>query len=256
MNLHKVAGDSNMVTRVIVNGAHGKMGMMAAETINNHPDFELVAGLSRKDDLPLTIAATKAQIVIDLTRADCVYTNALAIINSGAHPIIGTSGLLSEQIEHLKYLCATKQLGGIIAPNFSIGAVLMMRFAALASRYLPDVEIIEAHHQQKFDAPSGTAMKTAEMIAAARKSPKNESPNHELVPGARGGLHHGIPIHSLRLPGVIAKQEVMFGNVGETLTIMHNSIDRTCFMPGIILCCQKVQQLQTLYYGMEQILDD
>ncbi|MDP1603518.1 MAG: 4-hydroxy-tetrahydrodipicolinate reductase [Legionella sp.] len=245
-----------MPARVIINGANGKMGALATATINAHPDFELVACLSRGDDLAKSVAETGAQIVVDLTRADCVYANSLAIIESGAHPVIGTSGLRDDQIENLKNLCRNKQLGGIIAPNFSISAVLMMRFAAMASRYLSDVEIIEAHHPQKFDAPSGTALKTAEMIAASRKLSKNEASSHELIPGARGGLHQGIPIHSLRLPGVVARQEVIFGNIGETLSITHNSIDRASFMPGIILCCLKVQKLQTLYYGLEHLLDD
>lgn len=245
-----------MTTRVIINGARGKMGALACDTINQHPEFELVARLSREDNLADAIAENSPQIVIDLTRADSVYANTLAIINSGAHPVIGTSGLLPEQIDYLQSLCRDKKLGGIIAPNFSIGAVLMMRFAGLAARYLNQVEIIETHHQQKFDAPSGTAMKTAEMIAAAR-TPLPEQPlSHELVAGARGGQHHGVAIHSLRLPGVVAKQEVIFGSAGETLSITHNSIDRASFMPGIILCCQKVQTIQALYYGLEQFLDD
>ena len=245
-----------MTTRVIINGARGKMGALACDTINQHPEFELVAQLSREDNLIDAIAHNAPQIVIDLTRADSAYANTLAIINSGAHPVIGTSGLLPEQINYLQRLCSEKQLGGIIAPNFSIGAVLMMRFASLAARYLNQVEIIETHHQQKFDAPSGTAMKTAEMIAAARACVPDNITSHELMAGARGGLHHGVAIHSLRLPGVVAKQEVIFGNIGETLSITHNSIDRASFMPGIILCCQKVQTIQSLYYGLEQFLED
>lgn len=244
-----------MTARVIVNGALGKMGLMACATLIKHPDFELVAQLSRGDDLRAAIAGTRADIVVDLTRADSAYDNSLAIIESGAHPVIGTSGLLPSQIEHLGALCEQNKLGGIIAPNFSIGAVLMMRFSALAARYLPDVEIIETHHQQKFDAPSGTAMKTAELIASSRHKEQTTNVGHELIPGARGGSHHGISIHSLRLPGVVAKQDVIFGATGETLTLSHNSIDRASFMPGIILCCQKVRHLQTLYYGMEQLLD-
>lgn len=243
-----------MATRVIVNGAKGKMGTLACETISNHPDFELVGSLTRQDNLCLAITDTKAQIVIDLTRADCVYENSLTIIESGAHPVIGTSGLLEPQIKTLKRLCDEQKLGGIIVPNFSISAVLMMRFAAEAARWLSEVEIIEAHHQQKFDAPSGTAMKTAEMIAETRGVNKNAMTSHEIVPGARGGFHHGVSIHSLRLPGVLARQQVIFGNSGETLTITHDSIDRVSFMPGVILACQQVQQLDSLYYGLEHLL--
>ena len=244
-----------MVSRVIVNGARGKMGSLACETIQNHPAFELVAGLNRGDDLGRAIIETKAHIVIELTRADCVYENSLTIIQNNAHPVIGASGLCPEEIETLQQLSAQKNLGGMIAPNFSIAAVLMMHFAATAAHFVTEVEIIETHHQQKLDAPSGTAMKTADMIAAARQNKKNELPLKELVAGARGASHHGVNIHSLRLPGVLARQEVIFGNTGETLTISHDSIDRSSFMPGVILSCERVQQLNTLFYGLENLLE-
>ena len=244
-----------MSTRVIVNGAQGKMGVLACKSVQNHPEFQLIASLGRGDDLQSEIIRTRAQIVIDLTRADCVYENSLAIINLGAHPIIGTSGLLEEQIQTLNKLCEEKKLGGIIVPNFSISAVLMMRFAADAARLLPEVEIIEAHHPQKLDAPSGTAIKTAEVIAAARGMAKTKLPLKELLPGARGATHHDVNIHSLRLPGILARQQVIFGNIGETLTITHDTIDRSSFMPGLILACQRVQALDGLYYGLEHVLD-
>lgn len=243
-----------MLNRVIVNGAKGKMGSLTCDTLNQHKEFELVAQLGREDDLAQAIRYTQAQIVVDLTRADSVYQNALTIINQGAHPVIGTSGLLPDQIKELSNLCESRRLGGIIAPNFSISAVLMMIFAAKAAEYFPEVEIIEAHHQQKLDAPSGTALKTAEMIAGARKKPKNKLDLKELVPGARGGVHYDINIHSLRLPGVIARQQVIFGSEGETLTITDDCIDRRSFMPGVVLCCQKVLELTTLIYGLEHIL--
>lgn len=243
-----------MSTRVIVNGVHGKMGSLAKITIEKHPEFELVAGLGKTDNLAEAIAKTRAEIVVDLTRADCAYANTLTIIESGAHPVIGTSGLLDEQIRTLTEHSRAKNLGGLIVPNFSIAAVLMMRFASQAAKYLADVEIIEAHHQQKYDAPSGTAIKTAEMIAAARVSAYEAVSSKELLPGVRGGVYQGVPIHSLRLPGVLARQQVIFGSVGETLTLSHDSIDRACFMPGVILCCQKVKELTTLQYGLETIL--
>ncbi|MCW8470603.1 4-hydroxy-tetrahydrodipicolinate reductase [Fluoribacter gormanii] len=243
-----------MLTRVIVNGAKGKMGALACETLDNHQEFELVAQLGKEDDLAQAIKDTKAQIVVDLTRADCVYQNSLTIINHGARPVIGTSGLLPGHIKELTALCESHRLGGIIVPNFSISAVLMMVFAAKAAEYFPEVEIIEAHHQQKLDAPSGTALKTAEMIASARKNPKNKLNLKELIPGARGGVHCDINIHSLRLPGVIARQQVVFGSLGETLTITDDCIDRRSFMPGIILSCQKVTGLSTLIYGLEHLL--
>lgn len=243
-----------MLTRVIVNGAMGKMGALACATLAKHPEFELVAQLTRQDDLAKIIIETKAQVVVELTRADCVYENTLTIINQGARPVVGASGLMASQIETISDLCLANQLGGIIAPNFSIAAVLMMTFAAKAAEYFSEVEIIEMHHQQKLDAPSGTALKTAELIAAARKNEKNKLDLKELIPGARGGCYEDIPIHSLRLPGVLARQEVIFGTLGETLSITHDSIDRVSFMPGIILACQKVQGLTRLVYGLEHLI--
>jgi 4-hydroxy-tetrahydrodipicolinate reductase len=245
-----------MTIRIIVNGASGKMGYLACQTIDNHAEFELVASLGRYDNLSTAITSTNAQIVVDLTRADSVYKNSLAIIDSGACPVIGTSGLTSEQIVYLTKRCTLKELGGIIVPNFSISAVLMMRFVATVACYLPDVEIIEAHHPKKFDAPSGTAIKTAEMIAQARQQSLQRIPFSTNIDNqARGELHHGVAIHSLRLPGILAQQQVIFGHTGETLTLGHQTIDRISFMPGIVLCCQKVQQFQTLYYGLEHVLD-
>lgn len=243
-----------MVTRVIVNGALGKMGSLACETLKNHHDFEVVGQLTRHDNLAKAIEETQAQIVIELTRADCVFENSLIIVNQGAKPVIGASGLTDTQIKELIARCQTKKIGGIIAPNFSIGAILMMNFAAQAAKYLTEVEIIETHHQQKLDSPSGTALKTAEMIAASRTRPKHSLSLKELVPGARGCTYHDINIHSLRLPGFLASQQVIFGNKGESLTISHNSIDRSCFMPGIVLACQKVIHLDQLIYGLEHLL--
>lgn len=247
--------DKNEPIRIIVNGAKGKMGLAACEAIENHSDFDLVAALTREDNLRQSIANTKAQIVVDLTRADCVFDNSVAILESGAHAVIGTSGLTETQLAILANLCQENKVAAIIAPNFSLSAVLMMRFAAEAARFLPHVEIIEMHHQQKYDAPSGTALKTAEMIAANRCPDKPMPSSHETITGVRGGQHQEIHIHSLRLPGVVARQDVIFGSLGETLTISHNSIDRQSFMPGIILCCQKVMQLDKLKYGLETILD-
>lgn len=243
-----------MLTRVIVNGANGKMGSLACDTIKNHSEFELVGQLTKHDNLAQCIKNTKAQIVIELTRADCVYENSLTIINQGARPVIGASGLIETQIKELKALCEKNEIGGIIAPNFSIGAILMMTCAAKVAQYLSEVEIIEIHHQQKLDAPSGTALKTAEIIAAARKNPKNKLNLKEIVSGARGSTYHDINIHSLRVPGVLARQQIIFGSTGETLSIAHDSIDRSCFMPGIVLACQKVLGLNHLVYGLEHLI--
>lgn len=243
-----------MSLRIIINGASGKMGSLACKTIASTPGMELVAGLTSKDSLSEAIAQTRADVVVDLTRADAVFANSLAIIESGAHPVIGTSGLMADEIQHLTLLCHEKKLGGIIVPNFSLGAVLMMRFSAMAAAFMPSVEIIEYHHPAKYDAPSGTAIKTAEMIAAHRKTEATNIHCQEILPGARGANLQDIPIHSLRLPGVLARQEVIFGNTGETLSVVHDSIDRVSFMPGVVLCCQKVVELQSLLYGLESLL--
>lgn len=245
-----------MQSRVLVNGAFGKMGTLACKTLSAHPQFTLVAKLGKEDNLAEAIKEHKAEIVVDLTNAACVYENSLTIVEQGVHPVIGTSGLTSGQIATLQHLCQEKELGGIIVPNFSIGAVLMMRFAGIAARYFPEVEIIEAHHQQKLDAPSGTALKTADIIAHARCLEKNQLPLKELYQGARGAFYQEVPIHALRLPGMLARQDVVFGQAGETLTITHNSIDRACFMPGVKLACEKVSGLGSLYYGLEHLLDD
>lgn len=244
-----------MPIRVLVNGAQGKMGRIACQTIIDHPELQLAAGLGRHDQLARAIIESQAQVVVDLTAADCVYDNTLTIIEAGAHPVIGTSGLVPEQIELLREQCDLRHLGGIVVPNFSIGAVLMMRFAAQAARILPDVEIIEAHHPQKQDAPSGTAIKTADIIAASRQTCPPQPSIKAILPHARGATQHHIPIHSLRLPGILAQQHIIFGNTGETLSITHNSIDRSSFMPGMILACQKVLRLKTLYYGLEHLID-
>ncbi len=241
-------------TRIIVNGANGKMGALACETLAADQQFELVGQAGRQDNLGELIDSSQADVVLDLTRADCVWDNAQTIMTHGARPVIGTTGLNNEQIDELTIQCQNLNLGAIIVPNFSVGAVLMMHFAAQAAAHYSEVEIVETHHQQKLDAPSGTAMKTAEMIAQSRKKNPNQLDLKELIPGARGGSSHQVPIHSLRLPGVIARQTVEFGGIGETLTITHNSLDRACFMPGVVLACKAVMSLDSLVYGLETVL--
>lgn len=243
-----------MAIRIIVNGANGRMGQETVKAIQQEKEFELVAQTNRNDNLSDVIKKTNPRIVIDFTNAAVAFESALAIINAGVHPVIGTSGLTAEQITELQKISADKKLGGIIAPNFSIGAILMMRFAREAAKYLSNVEIIELHHDGKLDSPSGTAMKTADMIAEVRQKKSENKNTHETIPGARGASHHGIPIHSVRLPGFIAGQQVIFGNQGETLTISENTISREAYMPGVRLACKKVLQLDNLVYGLEHVL--
>ena len=247
-----------MTIKIIINGASGKMGVTAVKAIAAEPDLTLVAAIGKKDNLENEIKKHRADVVIDLTTPHAVFENAKIIIESGARPVIGTSGLTPDQIEQLKLLCEKKSLGGIIAPNFSIGAILMMQFSNIAAKYFSDVEIIEAHHPYKLDAPSGTALKTAELIAS-HKLQKNSSADVDLKlnnNGARGKHHHNIPIHSVRLSGVFAKQEVIFSSPSEILTIEHNALDRHSMMPGLFLCCRRVMELHYLLYGMEKLIEN
>ncbi|RDI48584.1 4-hydroxy-tetrahydrodipicolinate reductase [Aquicella lusitana] len=244
-----------MSINVLVNGAFGRMGQITVKAIEEHPALTLVGQTGREYDLKKSIIDSHAEVVIDFTRPECVFENASIIIETGAHPVIGTSGLTSEQISLLSAQCEKQRLGGIIAPNFSLGAVLMMKYAKEIAKYMPHVEIIEMHHANKADSPSGTAIRSAEMLAeAAEQLNQPVKPTHETVPGARGANYRGVPIHAVRLPGFLAHQQIIFGNVGETLTLRHDSIDRQAFMPGVCFACEKVVQLNELVYGLEKIL--
>lgn len=243
-----------MAIRVLINGANGKMGQPAVKTIENDPDFVLVGQTGRAHDLAAEIKNTKAEVVLDLTNAESVLKNIKTIITAGVHPVIGTSGLLKDHIDELQKECAHLKLGGIIAPNFSIGAILMMKYAKEMAKYYKDVEIIEMHHAGKLDSPSGTAIRTAELLSMEYADKEKVKNTKETIPGARGATYQNIPIHSIRLPGMVAHQEVIFGGLGETLRIRHDSIDRQCFMPGIRLACKKVVELKNLVYGLEQVI--
>ncbi|MCD6055480.1 MAG: dapB [Gammaproteobacteria bacterium] len=244
--------------KVIVNGAKGRMGQCAVSYLSAQEGIELVAKAVKGDDLSALIHDYKADVVVDLTRPEAAYQNALTIIAAGARPVIGTTGIREEDIIKLQTKCRSEKRGGIIAPNFSISAVLIMKFAAELVRHLPAVEIIELHHDKKKDAPSGTAIKTAQMISEARKEARLAAPKDpttlEHYPGSRGGKCDDVPIHSIRLPGFLASQEVIFGSQGETLSLRHNSISRDAFMPGITLACQRVMDLTELVYGLEKLL--
>lgn len=244
-----------MSIRIIVNGADGKMGRETVKMIERDEELELVGTTGRKDDLAAEIANKQAQIVIDFTTASAGFNNASMVINAGAHPVIGTTGFLPDQISELQKRCAKKKLGGIIAPNFSIAAVLMMRFSQQVAHYYNHAEIIEMHHIGKEESPSGTSIRTAQMIAQGRKEIIPLKKTREIVPGARGANYEEIPIHSVRLPGLVAHQAVMFGGRGETLTIRHDSLHRESFMPGVKMACKKVLTLDHLIYGLENIME-
>ncbi|MDA0857162.1 MAG: 4-hydroxy-tetrahydrodipicolinate reductase [Proteobacteria bacterium] len=241
--------------RVLVNGAKGRMGQEVVKAVTAAADLELVDQTDLGDDLIARIKASQAQAVVDFTTAAVAFENTRKILEAGVHPVVGTSGLLAEQVAELQQLAKDKDIGGLIAPNFAIGAVLLMKYAQDAAKYLPDVEVIELHHNRKADAPSGTAVKTAQLIAEARQEiPKALVEETELFEGARGSEVHGVRVHSLRLPGLVAHQEVIFGGTGETLTIRHDSIHRESFMPGVCLACRKVIGTQQLFYGLEHLL--
>ncbi|MGC1855101.1 MAG: 4-hydroxy-tetrahydrodipicolinate reductase [Candidatus Aquirickettsiella sp.] len=243
-----------MSIRILVNGAAGRMGQITAKTIKQDPALDLVAETHTSDELKKSLLSSKTDIVIDFTNASVVFENTKSIILAGVHPVIGTSGLLPEQIKELQNLCAEKKLGGIIAPNFCIAALLMMRFAEQAAQYFPECEIVETHHENKLDAPSATAIKTAELISSARKTLPSSKKIHETLAGARGALKNQVPIHALRLPGFLAKQDILFGHIGGNLIITHEAIDRNAYMPGILLACKKVMSLKKLVYGLENFL--
>jgi 4-hydroxy-tetrahydrodipicolinate reductase len=213
-------------------------------------------GIAVHENLAAVLRESHTEVVVDFTRAEAAFANARATLAAGASPVIGTTGMSTGQIDELRQLAEANSVGALIAPNFALGAVLMMRFAAQAARYLSEVEIIELHHEKKPDAPSGTAIKTAEMIRAARAPERVARPVEEMkIEGSRGGDFDGIHIHSVRLPGYVAHQEVIFGGLGQTLTLRHDSIDRISFMPGVLMACKRVRGLKGLVYGLENLLD-
>jgi 4-hydroxy-tetrahydrodipicolinate reductase len=237
------------VIRVAVNGAGGRMGALAVLAIGECADLELVASCGRGDDLAAAVRAARADVVVEFTRPDCVRANALAIVEAGARPVIGTSGVDGATRGELQKRCAERQLGGILAPNFAIGAVLMMRLAEIAAHHMPAIEIVEAHHATKVDAPSGTAIATAERVGRVR-GPSLSPPGG----AARGELKSGIPVHSLRLPGVVAEQKIWFGELGQKLSIEHVTYSREAYMPGVVLACRKVMKLDHFVIGLDELL--
>ncbi len=236
---------------IIVNGAHGRMGQETVKAVQQAPDLTLIAALTHSDNLLEKIKSMKPDVVVDFTTPDSVFKNTKTIIECNVRPVIGTTGLSLAQIEILQKMCSEKKLGGIIAPNFSLGALLMMKMAQMASSYFPDAEIIEYHHTAKKDAPSGTALKTAQLIGTSRKQPRIMVEN---INAARGISEADVPIHSVRLPGYVASQTVIFGGNQETLTIHHSSTHREAFMPGVLMACRKVMTLHEMIYGLEQLL--
>lgn len=242
--------------RVGVLGAKGKVGATMCEAVRSAADLTLSAEVDAGDALSLfTDSAT--DVVIDFTHPDVVMDNLKFLIGNGIHAVVGTTGFTDARIEQVRsWLAAGPDIGVLIAPNFAIGAVLSMHFAQKAAPYFESAEVIELHHPQKADAPSGTATRTAQLIAEARKGlPPNPDATSTGLPGARGADVDGIPVHSVRVTGLVAHQEVLFGTMGETLTIRHDSLDRTSFVPGVLLAVRHIAQRPGLTIGIEALLD-
>jgi 4-hydroxy-tetrahydrodipicolinate reductase len=267
---------------VVVNGATGKMGREVIKAVAGAPDLLLVGAVDHNPDyigqdigevigigeleIPILddlqsvlVMATQEKIqgvMVDFTHPKSVYENVRSAIAYGIRPVVGTTGLSSEQIEDLAKFAEKASTGCLIIPNFSIGMVLLQQAALSASRYFEHVEIIELHHNQKADAPSGTAIKTAQMLAELGKTfNPQQIKESETIAGARGALlDENIRLHSIRLPGLIAHQEVIFGSAGEIYSLRHDTSDRSCYMPGVLLCIRKITELRRLIYGLEKLL--
>ncbi|WP_017728005.1 4-hydroxy-tetrahydrodipicolinate reductase [Halalkalibacterium ligniniphilum] len=262
--------------RVAIAGPRGKMGREAVKMVEEAANFQLMAVVDSKnegkkvrdiDGLPASdapiytsleecLTAHDVDVLVDLTAPAFGKKHMEIAFAHGVRPVVGTTGFTEADIEELRKTAEEKGIGAIIAPNFAIGAILMMKFAQVAAKYLPDVEIIEMHHDRKLDAPSGTAIKTAQLIREVREAKEQGHPDErEELQGARGANLDGMHIHSVRLPGLVAHQEVLFGGVGQTLKIRHDSIDRTSFMPGVKLSIETVMGIDTLVYGLENIIE-
>lgn len=262
--------------KVAVSGACGRMGQEVVKAVMADSKLELVGAIDVKNegsdigeiigtgllgvtvgnDFVEVLTVSHADVVVDFTNPNSVMGNIRLALQHGVCPVVGTTGLSPENIEEVKNLCKNLHGKAIISPNFSIGAILLMQLSVRAAKYMPHVEIIEFHHDQKLDAPSGTAIRTAELIAEVRGTMKQGHPEEkEKLVGSRGGSLAGIPIHSVRLPGYVASQEVIFGGLGQTLTLRHDSFSRESFMPGVTLACRKALSVEGLVYGLENLLN-
>lgn len=242
--------------RVAVLGAKGKVGATMVQAVEDAPDLTFSAAVDAGDPRS-ELVDSRTDVVIDFTHPDVVMDNLKFVIDNGIHAVVGTTGFTDERMSQVQqWLSAKPDVAVLIAPNFAIGAVLSMHFAQQAARFFESVEVIELHHPHKADAPSGTAARTARLIAEARKDlPPNPDATSTGLDGARGADVDGIPVHSVRLAGLVAHQEVLFGTQGETLTIRHDSFDRTSFVPGVLLAVRKVAERPGLTVGIEPLLD-
>ncbi len=258
--------------RVGVVGAAGRMGAEACRAVAASDDLELVAAvdptahgrplsevIGREVELTVTdgleaVTDAGAQVAIEFTGPSTVGDHLNWLLEHEVHAVVGATGLTDEDLDRARRQAASGPANALVAPNFAIGAVLLMQFAAAAARHLPHAEVVELHHDAKVDAPSGTALRTAELIAQARPEAPEAVLGDERHPGARGADHAGVRVHSVRLPGLVAHQEVVFGGTGQTLTLRHDSLDRSSFMPGVLLACRQVPRLDGLVVGLEHLL--
>lgn len=258
--------------RVVVAGAAGRMGRQVLAAVSSEPDMELVGGVDVREgrvpidaertdgflevtrDLASSLTRLRPDVMVDFTHPAAVMGNVRTALGMGVRCVVGTTGLGAQDIDEIDQLCRKNGIGAVVAPNFAIGAVLMMKFAEMASRYFHAAEIIELHHDRKIDAPSGTAIKTAQGMARVDRGQAEAAAGSE-EPLARGESVGGVRIHSVRLPGLVAHQEVLFGGPGQVLTIRHDSISRESFMPGVMLAIRRVMGLDHAVFGLENLLD-
>jgi 4-hydroxy-tetrahydrodipicolinate reductase len=257
--------------RVVVQGALGNMGLQVINAVCREPGMQVVGAVELKatgdqlklpedaGSIPISANATsilescQPDVLVDFSIAQATMPTARAAIERGVRPVIGTSGLSAEDLTEIDRLALAHNIGAVIAPNFALGAVLMIHLAEIAARYMDNVEIIELHHDGKVDAPSGTSLATAEAMAAARDKPF-QAPPLQSDTESRGKQVGGIAIHSIRLPGLLAHQAVIMGALGQILTIRHDSINRECFMPGVILAIKEVMRRKRLVFGLDTLL--
>jgi 4-hydroxy-tetrahydrodipicolinate reductase len=244
-----------MAIRVGVLGSAGRMGSTVCAAVESDDDLELVARVDLDDPIQ-SLVDNGVEVAVDFTTPDAARDNVLFCLDNSIHAVVGTTGLSASDLETIRQKAETSIANAFVAPNFAVGAVLMMRFAAAAAPYFRNAEIIERHHENKVDAPSGTALRTAELMKEERDEPWAAiEPSKESLSGSRGGEESGVHIHSVRVPGSVAHQEVILGSPGETLTIRHDSLDRASFMPGVLLAVKKVGEFDGLTVGLDALLD-
>ena len=239
--------------RVGVAGYRGKVGVEMARGVEAAPDMEFVGGVEVGDDLGAFLTSARPDALIDFTHPAAALGNALAAVAAGCRPIVGTTGIPADGVTRLEDACRAAGIGGIVAPNFSVGAVLMVHLAEIAAPYFAAVDVIEMHHQTKADAPSGTALATARRLAARHTFDYTGTEKFTLA-GVRGGEEGGVGVHSIRLPGLVADQEILFGLAGQTLSITHRTTSREAFVPGVLLAIRRVMAEPRFYRALDELL--